>query len=971
MQYKTLFGNSLRTMVSVLVAVLFILSGCGGEDPSTVDTPADDLRLSGQVSGLTADGLELSNDADETVIVDSDDTEFSFETEYSEGDDYQITIAAEPDGVECSIANGEGTFAGNDITDVAVDCLNTADFGIDIQQSASNLAGAVGDDIVVVATITNRGDLEGTQDVELTIEDAYNGVERDVTLDNNQSEVVTFVWETGEGDIGDYIGELSTDNETVTADITITDRDFFDVDLDTDTSRLNITADETVEVVANITNVGALPGTQDIDLAVDGNLVDSRGALGLNVGAEQSVKLYWTPDSDDRGDFELEVSSDNDSATATANVVDDAFFDVSINTETSDLEVLQSDPVIIEADVENVGNVDATQDIELSANGGIFDSAPLTVEAGQTESITLQWDTSSVTPGSYLVGVSSDDSSDSAITTVLGPAEFSVDINEQASDLAAAAGHDIRVVTTVNNEGDVAATQDIELDIGNGHFMTADEVTIEPNSTEVLTLTWQTTEDDTGDYIATVSSDDDSDSANITVTELDFFEVTIDTDASDLHVTGDDTVTVVVDVENVGAQYGIQHIDLAVDGQVEDTYSSLGLEAGHESTVELDWTPGDARGDFELVVSSDDHSDSADATVVDAPFVDISIDTDQSILEAPPEDAIVVVADVENTGGIEVTRDIDLTIDGQLQDTHNVTLGMGESESLSLQWDTTSAEPGSYVAELTTGDANATASVTVLEPAFFAVNIDLFYSDQEITQGWTAEVTADIDNIGQVEGQQTVELHVDGTVEDSIVDLVIPAGESETVTLFWDTDGAGGDYEMQVHSHDDYDTMTLFVEDDCSVLVDIGDQCVDGTYYAGDFGGDPYYTTETSVGPSDTFRWGQDSTDTGATSSTDGQSNTATLMTTDDSGAPYEAAEACGNLDENGRDDWFLPARDELSETIGDNRGLLPNVESTGHWSSTGRDGPNNHTATYVNMDGNSTVGTGKTSEHLVRCLRK
>lgn len=868
--FQRLFGSQYFAITAVIAALITSI-GCGSDDLQTQE-PSGPFLLSGEITGLESGELQLENEAGELIDLSAEDSDFVFETEYDEGDDYEVTVVEQPSGFECTTENGEGTFEASDVDDVLVDCLSVADFQISVDESSSDLAAPAGEEIRVVANITNHGVLEGTQDVSLSIGDAFDAQETDVTLEENQTEVITFVWDTDIDDIGDYSAELSTDDDSTTFDITVTELEYFSVTIDSDDSRLTVTADQTVEVVANIENVGAQPGTQDIELTVDGNVVDSQPALNLNDGTEQAVQLFWTPDSDDRGEFDIEVSSDDSSDAATATIIDDAFFDVSINADNSDLEVLQNDPVTIEADIHNPGDIEATQDIELTANGLIVDATSLTVDGGATETISLEWNTDATQTGSYIAEVSSDDSSDTALVSVLAPSFFAVDIDQSASDLSAPAGDTIRVVTAIENTGGLSDTQDIVLDIGD-HTITESDVTIDAGQTSIMTFNWETDDGDIGDHTATVSSDDDSASVSTSVSGVGYFDVTID---------------------------------------------------------------------------------SADST-----------------LEAPAQEGITLEVTVENTGTATAAQDVDLIIDGSIEDSQTVALDPDESESFSLLWDTDSVSPGNFIAEVASDDSSDFVVVTVLEPAFFAVDIDLFESPQEITQGWTAEIVADISNTGAVQGQQTIELHVDGDVVDHIDDLVIDAGDTETVTLFWDTDGAGGDYEPEVHSHDHFDSMSLFVEDDCSALVDIGDQCVDGTYFAGTFGGDAYYTTETSVGPSDTFRWGQNSTDTGATSSTDGQTNTATLMALDNSGAPYEAAEACGNLNENDRDDWFLPARDELLETIADNQDALPNVESTGHWSSTGTDGANNHIATGINMDGNSGFGTGKTSEHLVRCVRK
>lgn len=349
----------------------------------------------------------------------------------------------------------------------------------------------------------------------------------------------------------------------------------------------------------------------------------------------------------------------------------------------------------------------------------------------------------------------------------------------------------------------------------------------------------------------------------------------------------------------------------------------------------------------------------------------VTILPDSSTLEAAPGEPIIVAAEVENTGGAEETQDVRLNVGGQLEDSTELTVGGEDTETVELQWDTDSVSPTSLVAEVSTDDSYDFTIVTVLHPAFYSVNIDLFESTHEVTQGWSADITADIYNVGQLEGEQTIELRVEDEVEDAVDEFVVAPGESESVTLSWDTADAGGDYELEVHSEDDYDTIELFVEDDCSEVVDVGDQCVDGTYYAGDYSGVSYFTTETAVGVNDEFKWAHDNTDTGATSGSDGEANTAILVDLEDGGEPYEAAEACGSLDEAGYDDWFLPAREQLTNTIGEHRQLLPDITPARHWSSTSASAPNVHSATTVDLDENTTIGTLKSNEYLVRCLRK
>jgi len=102
-----------------------------------IDVSCEDATfvVSGTVSGLTADGLELMNTptgggAPEKLSVTANATSFAFTRPVRTGESYVVTLSAKPPGFECGVANGEGTIAGADVTDVAVSCRQMVfDFG--------------------------------------------------------------------------------------------------------------------------------------------------------------------------------------------------------------------------------------------------------------------------------------------------------------------------------------------------------------------------------------------------------------------------------------------------------------------------------------------------------------------------------------------------------------------------------------------------------------------------------------------------------------------------------------------------------------------------------------------------------------------------------------------------------------------------------------------------------------------------
>jgi hypothetical protein len=149
--------------------------------------------------------------------------------------------------------------------------------------------------------------------------------------------------------------------------------------------------------------------------------------------------------------------------------------------------------------------------------------------------------------------------------------------------------------------------------------------------------------------------------------------------------------------------------------------------------------------------------------------------------------------------------------------------------------------------------------------------------------------------------------------------------------------------------------------------LEIGESC-GGIVYAGVSGGNRIYTTTTDQG---TATWNNGTgnwTNTGATSNSDGLTNTNTLVGLSDAGAPYAAADVCRALGA----DWYLPAIDELNLLYTNkDEGVLSgsfNESGTWYWSSSEPYSGNAWMQRF--SDGNQTFNT-KNHARLVRCVRR
>ncbi|MFD0980332.1 hypothetical protein [Tropicimonas aquimaris] len=148
-----------------------------------------------------------------------------------------------------------------------------------------------------------------------------------------------------------------------------------------------------------------------------------------------------------------------------------------------------------------------------------------------------------------------------------------------------------------------------------------------------------------------------------------------------------------------------------------------------------------------------------------------------------------------------------------------------------------------------------------------------------------------------------------------------------------------------------------------------GDRC-GLIIYAGTSGGNRLYTTPADLGQiawnNGTSNW----TGTGATSTSNGVTNTDTLVALSDAGTPYQAAAACRGLGP----EWYLPAQEELN-VLYVNRSAIGGFNESGslpagyYWSST--EYANSHARHQRFNDGSVFTHPPKDTALSVRCVRR
>ncbi|MCU4973215.1 PGF-CTERM sorting domain-containing protein [Halobacteria archaeon AArc-m2/3/4] len=164
-------------------------------------------------------------------------------------------------------------------------------------------------------------------------------------------------------------------------------KDKFDVS-DASLSASEIEVGDSVDVSATVTNTGDEAGTYAVALTVDGDVVEERD-VELKAGASDTVTFTRT--FNDAGSYDIAVSG---ASAGTLTVVEPepepepAAFDVS-DAALSESEIAAGDSVHVTATVTNTGEESGTHTAELLVDGDVVAEQDVTVDGGESESVTF------------------------------------------------------------------------------------------------------------------------------------------------------------------------------------------------------------------------------------------------------------------------------------------------------------------------------------------------------------------------------------------------------------------------------------------------------------------------------------------------------------------------------------------------------------------------------------------------------
>jgi hypothetical protein len=209
------------------------------------------------------------------------------------------------------------------------------------------------------------------------------------------------------------------------------------------------------------------------------------------------------------------------------------------------------DSLSVGAVVTNTGN-EGTQTVTLDVAGSQRDSETVSIRPGVTDFVTLDWTPGSGDAGQYTATVASDnDTATQSVTILNGNVSFSVDITGTTAPIIE--NQTLSVDYNVTNIGSLSGSQTVSLEVAGAQRDTTN-LTLDAGKSAQGALSWATQSGDAGEYTATVSSDNTSESVPVTVESGDSGDSSGSNGASNMSTV--DNLTDGNLVEVIAATYG-------------------------------------------------------------------------------------------------------------------------------------------------------------------------------------------------------------------------------------------------------------------------------------------------------------------------------------------------------------------------------------------------------------------------------
>lgn len=196
--------------------------------------------------------------------------------------------------------------------------MSDAAFAVEIEDAPETVTA--GESVTITASVEHSGDETATETVELVDADGTVLDSEEVELEGGVAESVELGWTPGAEDVGSATLRVQAGEGEATTEVTVEDAPA-EFAVDVTATDEHIPEGGTATVEATIENTGTLSGTGDVDIAVGDDAVETRTDLELAGGDSETISYSHETGEDDEPEVTIEVSTEDDSDSASIPVV--------------------------------------------------------------------------------------------------------------------------------------------------------------------------------------------------------------------------------------------------------------------------------------------------------------------------------------------------------------------------------------------------------------------------------------------------------------------------------------------------------------------------------------------------------------------------------------------------------------------------------------------------------------------------
>lgn len=373
----------------------------------------------------------------------------------------------------------------------------------------------VGEHLTVNATVSNEGDLSGTQ----TLSFSAAGVEQESTelsLAGQQSEMVSFGYQTTSEDPFELELAVATDDDEATETLRLVGQTTFAVSAETVGQ---VAAGENVTVAYTVENVGETDGTQTVVFSADG-VERTRENLTLSAGEQTSGTYTYRTSSADAPAVVVAVESANDTVKQTVEVATADSLTVTELGHTG--PVVAGSELDLTVTVKNGATVSVASPVTLvvrDAAGTTLDSfrSPVTVDPNGTQTVTATYSTDRNASPAVFVSTEVDGERRADIEVpVTEPPQMGPFLITLEAANEVAAGAVITANYTVENTGDIDGSQLVRFRV-DGATVDSTTPTVAAGETRTGSFSYRVTAEDRPAVELAVASENNTNTVVVAV----------------------------------------------------------------------------------------------------------------------------------------------------------------------------------------------------------------------------------------------------------------------------------------------------------------------------------------------------------------------------------------------------------------------------------------------------------------------